>query len=54
MHWFGISKTLPEPPDKRERVYEQIRRQERRIQAIDRVLAVIQRDIDNGASRVDA
>ena len=54
MHWLGISRVLPEPQDKRERVYAQLREQEQRVRAVDRALAVIQRERDEDTPRVDA
>lgn len=53
MHWLGLSNLHPEPPERKAQVMKQMRDQERRIQAIDRALAVIQRHLDEDAPRVD-
>lgn len=54
MYRLGLSNVFPEAHDKRERVYDQLREQERRIRAIDRMLAVADRQFDEGTPRVDA
>lgn len=46
MQWLGLGRTSPDEAAERARIDAQLRDQERRVMAVDRMLEVIQRRLE--------